>query len=122
MKIQNIVVVEDELIIQMFITRVLTNEGYRVVAEVRNGDDAINACKEKSPDLVLMDVGINGSIDGIETAKYIKECCDLPIIFMTGNSDEATLERAKKVEPVGFVFKPIDEQRLIKQLEELCST
>jgi response regulator of citrate/malate metabolism len=57
-------------------------------------------------------VGIAGDKDGIETAELLNEKYDIPIIFITGNSDQSTIERAKKVNPVEFIFKPIDEDRL----------
>jgi response regulator of citrate/malate metabolism len=112
MTAQKVVVVEDDMIIQMFLSRVLTSIGFEVLGEARTCNEVLEIVAKNQPDLILMDVGIAGDKDGIETAELLNEKYDIPIIFITGNSDQSTIERAKKVNPVEFIFKPIDEDRL----------
>ena len=119
MKIKNMLIVEDDMIIQMFISRILTKMDFNVIGEVRKGQDAIDLVKESKPDLILMDIGLAGSLDGVETANLINEKFDIPVIFMTGNSDKATLAKAKESKPLDIIIKPIDEDRLMNQMMNL---
>ena len=119
MKIKKILVVEDDMIIQMFLSRIITNLGFDVIGEARTWQQVMQIIQEDQPDLILMDIGIAGEKDGVETAELIKKDYDIPIIFITGNSDESTIERAKKINPLDFIFKPIGEERLTMKLNNL---
>src|SRR3989344_1763140 len=110
---KKVMIVEDDFIIRMFIEKVVKSLGAVIVAKASESNEAIELCKQCLPDLILMDIGIRGKIDGIETAKQIKEHCKTEVIYLTGNSDEKTLERAKGTAPYGFIFKPIDEVKLV---------
>ncbi len=110
---KKIFIVEDDMIIQMFIERILNNLGLEVVGEARTGDETIAFLENNRPDFILMDIGLAGDKDGVETAEIINKLYQIPIIFLTGNSDKPTLERAKMTQPVGFINKPIDEASLI---------
>jgi CheY-like chemotaxis protein len=110
---KKIFIVEDDMIIQMFIERILDNLGLEVVGEARTGDETIAFLENNRPDFILMDIGLAGDKDGVETAEIINKLYQIPIIFLTGNSDKPTLERAKMTQPVGFINKPIDEASLI---------
>lgn len=91
-----------------------------VVGEATTFDEAVVLVKETHPDVVLMDIGINGALSGIDTAEYIQENYNTPIIFITGNSDKATLKAANRTNPLGFIFKPIDEVRLKRDFIKIC--
>ena len=86
----------------------LENLGYYVSDIAVNGKDAINKTEENNPDLVLMDILLNGDIDGIETAQQILKHYNIPIIYVTGSYDNSIYERAKLTEPSGFIKKPFD--------------
>ena len=105
----------------MFLSKIILNEGFELTGEARKFEQVMSCLEENPPDLVLMDIGISGSKDGIETAEIIQQKYSIPIIFITGNSDESTLENAKKVNPIDFIFKPIDELRLRRKLADLKS-
>ena len=107
-----ILVVEDEVIIAMEIENSLKNLGYVVTAIVNSGDKAIIKAKEEEPDLILMDIHIQGEKDGIDTAIEIKSITDIPIVFISGHTDEEKLERAKLSMPYGYLLKPIQERDL----------
>ena len=118
---KRILVVEDDMIIQMFISRVLSLAGFKIAGEARNSTDALRLAELMQPDLVLMDIGLMGKMDGIETARAMNRMFDFPILFITGNSDEATINKARDVKHLGFVFKPIDEDRLLSMVEQVFS-
>jgi diguanylate cyclase (GGDEF)-like protein len=108
----NVLVVEDETIIGQDIRRILTGFGYEVPVVARTGNDALRAASLQVPDLVLMDIKLAGSLDGIETAARLQEEHRLPIVYLTSHSDEATLARAKATSPHGFVIKPFTDREL----------
>ena len=114
-----ILIVEDEFIIQMFITRILTKNGMIVTDEVSTSDKVLLSIENALPDLILMDIGINGMKDGIQTAEMINEKYQIPIIFITGNSDISTFKRAQAANPLGIIYKPIDEVGLISNISDL---
>jgi CheY-like chemotaxis protein len=109
---KKIFIVEDDMIIQMFIERILENLGLNIIGEARTGDETLAFLENERPDFILMDIGLAGNKDGIETAEIINQKYQIPIIFLTGNSDKPTLARAKKTNPIGFINKPIDEASL----------
>ena len=75
--------------------------------------------KEHLPDLILLDIGLDGPKDGVVTAEELSQVCRIPFLFLTGNSDERTIARAKLAGPIGFVFKPIDEVRLVDVIKNI---
>lgn len=122
MDIRDILVVEDDLIIQLFIIRTLERAGYKVVGEARTGNKTLEILESVRPDIILMDIGLVGDMDGVDTASHIYDRYRIPLIFITGNADEATIKRAKNANPIAFIFKPIDEHHLVNRLEEIKNT
>lgn len=117
-----ILVVEDEAIIGADIQATLEALGYRVPRVVASGDDALAAVRALEPDLVLMDIRIQGQLDGVETARLVRRLRDVPIVFLTSHSDQATLDRAKQVAPQGYLLKPFDEKDLRTTIEVTLHT
>jgi len=99
-----ILVVEDEGIVARDIQATLERLGYSITGTVASGEEAINMARYNHPDLVLMDIVLKGPIDGIEAAQKIRDELDIPVIYLTANADEATVERAKLTEPFGYIF------------------
>ncbi len=112
-----ILVVEDESIVAEHIRRNLQKMGYSVSSVVSSGEKAIKELEEKVPDLVLMDIVLQGEMDGIETAKQIRSRFNIPVVYLTAYSDEKILERAKITEPFGYVIKPFNERELRINIE-----
>ncbi|MFH1196233.1 MAG: ATP-binding protein [bacterium] len=108
----NIMVVEDEIITATFINKVLMSLGYSVCAIVTSAKEAIKAAYRDNPDLVLMDIMLDGDEDGIQAAGLLKSELDIPVIFITSYSDDNSIERAKLIEPFGYILKPIKEREL----------
>jgi DNA-binding LytR/AlgR family response regulator len=114
----NILIVEDDPIIAADLQDRLEEMGYRVLGPVAKGEEALNYFgRLETPDLVLMDIQLEGAWDGIETTKHIKAKTDLPIIFLTSNSDDATFQAAKQVKPHAFLSKPFRGRDLKHSIE-----
>ncbi|OKH26430.1 hybrid sensor histidine kinase/response regulator [Chroogloeocystis siderophila] len=113
----SILIVEDELLVAKDIQNRLTKFGYAVVGVVSSGKDAINKAIEKNPDLILMDIHLKGDLDGIEVAQVIYDDLNIPIVYLTANADDNTLERAKATEPFGYILKPFKEKELKTTIE-----
>jgi PAS domain S-box-containing protein len=110
--LNKILVVEDEVIISMEIQERVKALGYEVVGTADTMDKAIEQARTKKPDLCLMDIMLKGTGTGIDAAKVIYDELNIPIIFMTAYSDDATLEKAKVVSPYGYILKPLDKNAM----------
>ncbi len=117
MKKYRILLVEDEAIIGMDIKDNLIAIGYEVPAVVASGEDAIEMAPSIAPDLILMDIILAGGIDGIEAARAIRRTHDIPVVYLTGNADMATVKRARETDPYGYVLKPVDIQNLFSTID-----
>jgi len=113
----DILIVEDDYITATVIKKYLEKDYYHIIDIVNTGEKAIAAAKEYKPDLILMDIFLKNSIDGIETSRRIKEIQDIPIIYLTADSSSETIRRAKITEPFGYLLKPIDSSVLITNIE-----
>lgn len=113
----SILVVEDGIIVGEDLRRKLQALAYDVVNLVSSGEEAIEQCAMHRPDIVLMDVRLQGAMDGIEAALQIHRRFDIPVVFVTAYSDEATLTRAKRTRPFGFVIKPAEPRELRATIE-----
>jgi two-component system, sensor histidine kinase and response regulator len=107
-----VMVVEDERVVALNIKRRLISLGYEVPASASSGRQALEAMNAVRPDIVLMDIHIEGSMDGIETAALIPEQLHIPVIYLTAYSGDDTLERAKETKPYGYLLKPFSEREL----------
>ena len=107
-----ILVVEDETIVAMDIANTLRKLGHEVTDTVPSGEQAIASVKGNKPDLIFMDIGLKGGMDGIETAAQIRSQYSIPVIFLTAFVDEKTLDRAKATVPAGYITKPFEENDL----------
>ncbi|MBU2997346.1 response regulator [Cellulophaga baltica] len=113
----NILVVEDNFIIQMFIEEILIGIGNTKVRTAGSGKEALKRLEEEKPDLIFMDIGIGKGLDGIQVTEIVNEKYRVPVVYLTGNSDISTLERAKNTNPIHVIFKPIDEGKLLNEFK-----
>jgi len=107
-----ILIVEDERIVAFNLQQRLQRLGYRVSALAASGEEALEIARESKPDLVLMDINIEGPIDGIETAQRLGAELRSPVVYLTAYSEDRTLERARKTRPYGYLLKPVSEREL----------
>lgn len=112
-----VLVVEDEGVVALDIIQELETAGYSVVGHVTNGPDAVARTIELRPDVVLMDINIQGDFDGITAAEKIGDATGTPVIFVTAHADEVTLQRAKLTRPFGYVIKPFEPNELRANIE-----
>jgi PAS domain S-box-containing protein len=107
-----VLIAEDEVIVANHMARMLEGLGYRTVGIAPTGEECVRRALELSPDVILMDIMLSGSMDGVRAAEKILEQVDIPILYVTAYTDEATLARAKVTEPFGYITKPFGEQDL----------
>jgi two-component system, response regulator PdtaR len=110
-------IAEDELIEAEDIRQTLEKQGYLIAGIGRSGESVLESLRSVHPDLVLMDIHLAGTLDGVDTAEQIRALYHIPVIFLTAHADESTLERAKITEPYGYVLKPYDERELHSAIE-----
>jgi CheY-like chemotaxis protein len=107
-----ILIAENEKIIAIDIKNILHRIGCDVLEIVSSGEEVLRKVKEEKPDLILMDISLDGSLDGIETAEVISSKYDIPVIYLTAFNDRETLQRAKITEPYGYLVKPFDSREI----------
>ena len=107
-----ILLVEDEGIVAQDLQESLLRLGYRVAGVASEGVQAVSMARQLAPDLIVMDVGLRGDVDGIQAAQMIQESSHIPVIFLTGHRDTATLQRAVTTGPLGYIVKPFQEVEL----------
>ncbi len=112
-----ILIVEDEILVATDIEESLESLGYTVQNIVDTGEKAIEAVEKELPDLVLMDINLKGEMTGIEAAKTITKKHDVPIIYLTANTDIDTVNKAKVALPYGYVIKPFTDKDLQTNIE-----
>ena len=106
-----ILIVEDEALIAADLADALEDQGYDVVGVAGTGRDALARAEEQIPDLILLDVNLRGSMDGVEVARRLRPL-NRPMVFLTAHGDPGTLARAEEVEPAGYLLKPFEERTL----------
>ena len=117
MALVKVLIVEDEALVARDIAARLQHAGYHIVDCVDTGRDALEALEKEVADIVLLDINLLGPLDGIETAERIKEKYDMPVIFLTSLSDQATADRARKARPSAYMLKPFNERELHLAIE-----
>jgi PAS domain S-box-containing protein len=112
-----ILIVEDESLVAESVTDMLERLGYSVPAVASSAEDAMARVEETRPDIVLMDIGLPGKMDGVEAANEIRQRFDIPVVYVTAYADEETLQRAKITQPFGYVLKPFQLRELHSAVE-----
>lgn len=114
---KQILIVEDERIVAEDIKMSLQRPEYAVSGTATSGEEAIKKAEKMHPDLVLMDIVLEGKMDGIEAAATIRSRFDIPVVYLTAYADHKTLERAKITEPFGYIIKPFEDRELHSIIE-----
>jgi CheY-like chemotaxis protein len=117
----HILIAEDERLVARDLERRLRRLGYTVVALVATGPDAIYQAAEHRPDLVMMDISLQGEMDGIEAAGFIRTRQDIRIVYMSAYTDQPTLARAQSTDPAAFLEKPFNDCNLQQTLQQALS-
>lgn len=112
-----LLIVEDERIVAMDLRQRLERFGYEVVDIAASGKKAVELVEEHHPDMVLMDIRIQGDMDGIQTAGMLRDRFDMPHIYITAHRDDETIGRAKHTEPFGYLLKPFNDREIQTTIE-----
>lgn len=112
-----ILIVEDEILLARQLAQSLRNLGYEIVGRISSAEEIVRIVAESRPDLILMDINLEGEIDGIEAADQVRTRFDVPVVYLTGYTEKDVLGRAKKTEPYGYLGKPVDILELKNTLE-----
>jgi DNA-binding response OmpR family regulator len=117
MTLPKILLCEDETILAIDLKAMLEQYGYKVVGVVDNGADALAIAGHQPIDIALIDIELNGAMNGIEVANSLRNTYDIPSIFLTGRTDMETFLAAKTTNPYGFLTKPVDIAQLDRTIE-----
>ncbi|MFQ5854661.1 MAG: diguanylate cyclase [Anaerolineae bacterium] len=112
-----ILIVEDDGFTAAHLESILTRLGYHILGAAASGEEAIQEMDETSPDLVLMDIYLAGDLNGIETAAQVRARFGIPVVYLTGHSEDTLFQQAKITEPYGYLVKPIQERELRAAIE-----
>lgn len=115
--LEKILIVEDEFLVVRDLKNQLTALGYQIVGSSPLAEEAISLTASLQPDLVLMDIRLQGEMDGITAAERIRKQFQTPVVYLTANADDATLKRALVTEPFGYILKPFEERELKTVIE-----
>jgi CheY-like chemotaxis protein len=117
-KSDGVLIVEDDMILAMVIEQMLRQLGYNVKGKVKKGEEAVRAALHDPPGVILMDIRLDGDMDGIEAVKKIHSSTDIPVIYITGNNDAHSRERANQTTHSEFLVKPINQSTLNRALQQ----
>ena len=115
---KTVLIVEDDLILNLLYESYMEKLGFDTKGELVYGKTAIDVTKKISPDLILMDIALEGDMDGIEAMTKIREFSDVPVIYITGNSDSAHRNRAEAIKYTAYLTKPVGFEELKQALLE----
>lgn len=115
---KKVLIVEDDMLLSLVEERLIQKMGHNVVAKVCSGEEAIQKAKELEPDIIVMDIILKGEVDGIDAMQEIRKHSDVPVIYLSGNSDKFNFERAKKTGFTDYLVKPITSNDLKKPFQK----
>ncbi|MCF7915136.1 MAG: response regulator [Spirochaetaceae bacterium] len=114
-----LLIVEDETLVALSLKMELENLGHIVCDTIASGENAIKFMQSQTADVILMDISLSGTMDGIQAAAHIRKLSDTPVIFMTGYANKANDDDVVKLDPVGFLIKPISLRKLQYLLDSI---
>jgi PAS domain S-box-containing protein len=117
MQQKKVLIVEDEGVVALSLQSILTKMGYTIIGTAITGDEAVKIARERTPDVILMDIHIKGTMDGIQTTEKINEFSDIPVIFLTAYADDETVARALKTKSHSYLVKPVNQRELYSNIE-----
>lgn len=118
-QLKKVLIVEDDMIISMVLERMINKMGFDVVEKATTGEKAISLAQEHDPDIILMDIQLKDDIDGITAMQKIRKSSEVPVIYITGNSDQYYKERARKTNYIDYLVKPIQMDDLKESINKV---
>jgi CheY-like chemotaxis protein len=119
---KKVLIVEDDMIISMVLERMINKMGFEVVEKATTGEKAITLAQEHQPDIILMDIQLKDDIDGITAMQKIRKSSEVPVIYITGNSDQYYKERAQKTNYIDYLVKPIQMDDLKESINKVFNS
>jgi DNA-binding NtrC family response regulator len=119
MRKAKILIVEDDSISGLTLRKLLELKGYEITGVVPSGEKALKSIDKDRPDIVLMDIWLEGDMDGIEATRLINDKWALPVIYITAHTDVPTMVRANQTKHYGYLQKPVDDVDLEITLESV---
>jgi CheY-like chemotaxis protein len=116
---KKVLIVEDDMIISMVLERMINKMGFEIVEKATTGEKAIRLAHEHEPDIILMDIQLKDDIDGITAMQKIRKTSEVPVIYITGNSDQYYKERAQKTNYIDYLVKPIQMDDLKESINKV---
>ena len=117
----DILIVEDEIAVALELEELLVSNGFQVKGIAATAAEAISMVEQLFPDLVLMDIKLNGTMDGIDAAAIILQDFGVSSIFLTGHSKDDLIKRASKVKPLGYILKPMNAPQILAAVKIACN-
>ena len=117
MQQKKVLIVEDEGVVALSLQSILTKMGYTIIGTAITGDEAITLARDRNPDVILMDIHIKGTMDGIQATEKINEFSDVPIIYLTAYADDETVSRAIRTRSHSYLVKPVNQRELYSNIE-----
>lgn len=114
--------VEDEVIIAMRFEIFFQRRGYQVIRGITNGKSALETFKKEVPDLIIMDINLKGDMNGIDTARKIKEIADVHVIFLSGYSDQDLRSKAEIAQPLAYFTKPVNMNQILEIIDNAAKS
>jgi DNA-binding response OmpR family regulator len=114
-----VLLVEDDLLTARSIELILREYGFEVIGTLKNADEIVEQVNKLKPDIILMDIILQGKIDGVTATEKLREVVDIPVIFITGSSDRPTLDRIKSVTNSDLLAKPFSTNNLLKKINNI---
>jgi DNA-binding LytR/AlgR family response regulator len=112
-----VLIVEDQLVVAKSIEAMIVDNGMEVIAVCKAGEEAVTLVEQHVPDIVIMDIKLQGKMDGIQAAARIREMHCIPLIFLSDYTDKVTVRKAKSTRPVNFLSKPFTEAGLVRAID-----
>lgn len=112
-----ILIAEDDFVVAKNLNITLEERGYEILGICESGEELLQVLSKQVPDIVIMDINLAGLMDGVEVTALIKSKTNIPVLYLTSDRDQATLERAKLTNPDGYLIKPFDDDELVSVIE-----
>lgn len=112
-----ILIAEDDFVVAKNLSITLEERGYEVLGVCESGEELLQQLSQNPPDIAIMDINLAGLLDGVEVTALIKSKTNIPVLYLTSDRDQSTLERAKLTNPDGYLIKPFDDDELISAIE-----
>lgn len=112
-----VLIAEDDFVVAKNLGITLEERGYQILSISESGEELLQNLSKEVPDIVIMDINLAGLMDGVEVTSLIKSKTNIPVLYLTSDRDQRTLERAKLTNPDGYLIKPFDDDELVSSIE-----